>query len=1623
MKSLVKVRLVAVAAMFALVSMAYGQLPVNVKPGELPTGAFIDVVEGDHYYAQSIEVTLDGAAVAANLVIQLPAGITLADLDGLGAAAANEVYYFTDQAAAGIGVFTQAYNDVTNVLTVTFGGASAAVAGDIVVIFFPVETDATPAADLQYTVTFSATASQGIQTVDLVTTPKALSFDGTNVKDLGDGPVNPNRRGKFHPNAVAPGTAFLAAAALNLIDESPTGVVQNFAFQKAANDWLPTTAGIGDVEAIPDGDPDNDTETLREIEYYLWASTEKNLRRMERGAGAIPVGDYDTATDIEIREGVTMIVRADLRDFMPEGYWYFYVTSSATTDWALASSDTVQVIHAPTPIVLATDLVSSGAMANGGLGSGVDYDKNLTFDPGVADDVTDLTLDGGGVIGKDGTMGTTAYDNMDVFWFVEDINDNARIHIFRDDENDLTHTDAVITGGVVTGLDDGVEVTAGQTIYEEDLTNYVNYSVTSPSVEPADDWFLYLVMYDGENATVELIRDAAHAAMNLHIVHHPYLAFHNVITTDDVTWDTHTDQYYPISWGENYDGDKDPDADPGATIILYAVDESKWVWTGGTDDTPTGTPDAYPYNIIGTGSVIVPKNNLATNVNDGIYLLATIVDDADDREDNRYMWDIRNSGAVEGTYSIWGTIEDGSDLLTVQLNTLPGDFSPATPEDLSIVLEHRQHFLANNPFAGEGVELTQDDVYEFTWEEAAQGNTSVGKVKMLLVPVTTPTVAADYIAVTAAGVAPDATNIGQPIYTPAAAVTELNDLSITNASAYTGTDAATFRIVLLTASTFDWYRDGVKANEAAVTIGAGPNFTYALPDGITLNFVTGGAAYTAGGSWIFYAFPQAANTAGNYWVAPGSTGPTHVANNVGYTASQNKATLAVSSLTDDYGTAATTPAAAATAGGYKYYDVYYYYAADGIFDGLEAISFTNSVEVVELELDDMTVTGTYSGLEPHTYKFVVDAEGAPDTYEWFKDGVSVAAGVNMVVAAVYIGDGIYVTFAAQTLHGLNDEWSFRVEGHQPVKADGQVYFNGSGGAGLNYRVVSSSVAAQQGDTLDLTLQATYNSAGAGQDVALLQVYLDLPTDNLSIVGETDTVFAAVPACGFQPFVNGYTTAGGYQLLKFEAYLTGGKQWGGGGDYADNEWVDVATFQVEVTGSYSGAGMSHNIILFNESTAMADDNLDPLSVLVLDNAVDVQLYRRGSIAGSVEIEGRTEETEQVNVFVAKSGSYDPIDDASFLLSNGNDADATDGIQVSLEAGGAFTLYDVPTGQYDVYVTKPGWLTQKQDGITVQPTASSSVNFQNADKLLGGDVAGYLETDGKDYPDNQIYTEDETVLVGLLGTSPAAVPESYADLTGDAFVGIEDLTIVVKNVGAVTKKGEGLLYKELEIRGTNENALVALIAPDMESTEATFVIQARDLVSLRGFAAELVINSGHWELASFESGLSSFGNARSYQRLEGDYITFYSASAEWDGLFEEEMALAFITLISKVADPEAPSLKAVTLVDHNFIGIDAVIDDTGGIPTEFSLSQNFPNPFNPVTTVNFALPDAGKVRLAVYNLLGQEVRSLISGNMDAGSYKAVWNSMDNTGRKVSSGVYFYRLMVDGKIINTRKMLLLK
>ncbi len=129
-------------------------------------------------------------------------------------------------------------------------------------------------------------------------------------------------------------------------------------------------------------------------------------------------------------------------------------------------------------------------------------------------------------------------------------------------------------------------------------------------------------------------------------------------------------------------------------------------------------------------------------------------------------------------------------------------------------------------------------------------------------------------------------------------------------------------------------------------------------------------------------------------------------------------------------------------------------------------------------------------------------------------------------------------------------------------------------------------------------------------------------------------------------------------------------------------------------------------------------------------------------------------------------------------------------------------------------------------------------------------------------------------------------------------------------------------------------------------------------------------------------------------------------------------AFIRSLTGIIKYKNSEYKLEPRTNSDFVGeIDAVKRAQSSIPTVFSLAQNYPNPFNPTTTIRYSIPNSSNVSMKIYNILGQEVATLVNQHQIAGNYTVTFDAS-----RLASGVYFYRLNA-GSFTAVKKMLLLK
>lgn len=116
----------------------------------------------------------------------------------------------------------------------------------------------------------------------------------------------------------------------------------------------------------------------------------------------------------------------------------------------------------------------------------------------------------------------------------------------------------------------------------------------------------------------------------------------------------------------------------------------------------------------------------------------------------------------------------------------------------------------------------------------------------------------------------------------------------------------------------------------------------------------------------------------------------------------------------------------------------------------------------------------------------------------------------------------------------------------------------------------------------------------------------------------------------------------------------------------------------------------------------------------------------------------------------------------------------------------------------------------------------------------------------------------------------------------------------------------------------------------------------------------------------------------------------------------------------------SFSTDAMLNENSQALGAV--EVAAIPTTYALELNYPNPFNPSTTIRYQIPNQSNVNLDIYNLQGQKIRTLVAKEQKAGYYNVVWDGRNEAGQTVSSGVYLYRVQA-GSFVASHKMLMIK
>ena len=417
--------------------------------------------------------------------------------------------------------------------------------------------------------------------------------------------------------------------------------------------------------------------------------------------------------------------------------------------------------------------------------------------------------------------------------------------------------------------------------------------------------------------------------------------------------------------------------------------------------------------------------------------------------------------------------------------------------------------------------------------------------------------------------------------------------------------------------------------------------------------------------------------------------------------------------------------------------------------------------------------------------------------------------------------------------------------------------------------------------------------------------------------------------------------------------------------------------------------------------------------------------RATVMGNLTLEGRQDMTAQVDFFLRRWGDYAEFVDP--LFGEANDADpARVGVQVEVAADGSFVLAKVPTGQWDLHARLGGYLEAWVPGLEffpaqiVENVLPVSPGSGERPRMLGGDVTGYLGTDGVGTQDNQVTLADWDFVAAFYGVeaTPGSASES-ADITGDNLVNIQDLSLVGANF---LRSGPVPVYKRSAVPGVQRAELIGPGQRVNVGEVVEFIVVGEGLAGMRAYELELEYDEVHWRWIAAD--IDRQHELLAAERKMTDRLLIGASKIGRDGDLQGVEALLKWRLQAMQDGAPSPVLRRARFVEMDHRLVDAAIGD-GAISTPrlFALEQNRPNPFNPETSIDFTVPaDSRQVRLEIFNMLGQRVAVLWDGEMAPGGHRLHWRGLDQEGRPVASGIYTYRLQ-SGEQRTAKRMVLVR
>ncbi|MBO6620974.1 MAG: T9SS type A sorting domain-containing protein [Balneola sp.] len=271
------------------------------------------------------------------------------------------------------------------------------------------------------------------------------------------------------------------------------------------------------------------------------------------------------------------------------------------------------------------------------------------------------------------------------------------------------------------------------------------------------------------------------------------------------------------------------------------------------------------------------------------------------------------------------------------------------------------------------------------------------------------------------------------------------------------------------------------------------------------------------------------------------------------------------------------------------------------------------------------------------------------------------------------------------------------------------------------------------------------------------------------------------------------------------------------------------------------------------------------------------------------------------------------------------------------------------------------------------------------------------------------------------------QKVGDVSGNGTVSAMDASYILQYVVGLIEAFPAELNSKSRsdmnsVEGTEDMILSLGASVPINETEFRVPVYIDNVSSL--FSSEIEIDFDHSNLELIKSELSDIVNDASVSENHNANGRYSLAIASTKAISESGEV---VSLTFRLKDENSSPSLSILRFQANEVDLTATAvsneDVALNVPDEFNLYQNYPNPFNPSTTIGFDVPNGKtQIRLEIYNILGQRVKTLVNDVYSAGRYKVTWDGTNNIGGRVSTGVYIYRIQA-GDIVQSKKLTFIK